>query len=338
MVEQDAPGVRRLERLVERVAPRDPVRWEARPPLKRGRLVSRSRADQLRATVRQLGLAVGHEGMPERCGRSVKALLAPHSIDAFLELASEGEFRDRRNPAAIGRPLSWSTLATLRDCLVILGEEAGVEMVVPRVYRQRLDLAPVAGAEQLELLYGRLVGSVPADATMARSLACAGMVLDSRMRSGDLVTRRVGHLHLDDDDGAWVDAVWHHQGSGRVREDQVPLRPGTVTALRRWLAFRADLVAGLQGSDHGMLWVTAAARARLVDGVYQTYEVGMPLGPWGMRRGFSTGMDRLNEVLASAWEGPGAWVPLPPRVEQWRRGVEWAQEQAAARGSSGRPR
>lgn len=327
VVEQDAPGVRRLERLVERVAPRDPVRWEARPPLKRGRLVSRSRADQLRATVRQLGLAVGHDEMPERCGRSAKALLAPRSIDAFLELASEGEFRDRRNPAAIGSPLSWSTLATLRDCLVILGEQAGIEVVVPRIYRERLDLAPVAGAEQLELLYGRLVGSVPADATMARSLACAGLVLDSRMRSGDLVTRRVEHVHLDEGD-AWVDAVWHHQGSGRVREDQVPLRPGTVTALRRWLGFREGLVAGLQGSDHGMLWVTAKARMHLVHGAYETYEAGMPLGPWGMRRGFSTGMDRLNEVLASQWEGPGPWVPLPPRVEQWRRGAEWAQEQA----------
>ncbi|MFJ6608250.1 hypothetical protein, partial [Streptomyces lydicus] len=231
MTEHRPRGIVRLENLVERVAPRDAGRWEGRPPLKRGRLVSTTRAYQLRATLRQLELAVGHEEMPEGCGRSVQALLAPDSVDVFLELASEGVFRDRRNPAAIGTPLSWSTLASLRDCLVILGEEAGVGVVVPRVYRQRLDLAPVAGQEQLELLYGRLTQSADAgtDALMARALACAGLVLDSRMRSGDLVTRRVQDVCLVEGD-AWVDAVWHHQGSGRRREARVPLRAGTVAA------------------------------------------------------------------------------------------------------------
>lgn len=334
MAEHRPRGIVRLENLVERVAPRDASLWERRPPLKRGRLVSKSRADQLRATLRQLELAVGHEGMPERCGRSVQALLAPESVDAFLELAWEGEFRDRRNFKDAGKTLSWSTLAMLRDCLVILGEEAGVEVVVPRVYRPSLDLAPVAGEDQLELLYRRLTQSVDAgtDALMARALACAGLVLDSRMRSGDLASRRVEHVHLDEEDGgAWVDAVWHHQGSGRRREEEVPLRSGTVAALRRWLAWRGQLVGGLHGPDHGMLWVTVEARTRLVDGEYQAYAAGMPLRPWGLRNGFSSGMRRLNEVLAVRWEGPGPWSPLPPRVEQWRRGVEWAQEQAAER-------
>ncbi|MFF3547023.1 hypothetical protein ACFYXD_34950 [Streptomyces platensis] len=321
----------RLENVVERVAPRDPGLWEVRPPLRRGRLVSRSRARQLRATLRQLELATGDSGMPERCGRSVQALLAPESVDAFLELASQGTFRDRRNPAAVGTPLSWSSLGMLRDCLVILGEEVGVEVTVPQVYRERLDLAPVAGQEQLELLYRRLVDADAAgSALMARSLACAGLVLDSRMRSGDLVTRRVEDVSLDEGD-PWVDAVWHRQGSGRRREERVPLRPGTVVALRRWLRVRERLVGGLEGADHGALWVTVHARARPVGGVYQTYEAGLPLRAQGLRMGFAKGMARLNEALAGRWEGPGPWVPLPARVEQWRRGVEWAQEQAAAR-------
>ncbi|MER6844875.1 hypothetical protein [Streptomyces platensis] len=335
MSEQRAPGVRRLEALVERVAPRDPVRWEARPSLRRGRQVSVSRARQLRATVKQLAAAVGHEGMPEGCGDSVKALLSPEAIDAFLELASEGAFRHPRMPADAGKPLSWSSLATLRDCLKILGEEAGVDVVVPQVYRQRLDLAPVPDAEQLGALYERIAvmaRSAPVDALMARALACMGVVLDTRMRSGDLVSRRLEHVGLDEGD-AWMDAVWHPQNASHrpVRQERVPLRPGTALALRRWLPFRQSLVDGLQGSDHGMLWVTAQARSRPVGDEWQTYEAGMPLGAWGVRAGFTRGMGRLNELLAAQWQGPGPWVALPSRIEAVRRGVEWLQEQEAGR-------
>lgn len=325
MTEQKPLAIRRLENVVERVAPRDRARWQARPALRRGRQVSQSRAYQLRATVRQLDLAVEHEGMPEGCGRSVQRLLGPQAVDAFLELASEGEFRDPDRPAMLGRPLSWSSLATLRDCVKILGEELEISVVVPRVYRQRLDLAPVADEDQLAAVYGRLV-QAPGDALMARALACAGLVLDSRMRSGDLVSRRVEHLHLDEV-GPWVDARWTSQGSGHVREDTAVLRAGTVVALRRWLRFRRQLVDGLEGSDHGMLWVTVRATEQHGRG---TYAAGMPLGPRGLRVGFSSGMERLSEVLAARWEGPGPWTPLPSRVEQWRRGVEWAQEQEAA--------
>ncbi|MFE1767299.1 hypothetical protein ACFW81_24155 [Streptomyces angustmyceticus] len=334
MTEQRPLAIRRLENVVERVAPRDPDRWEARPPLRRGRLVSGPRARQLRATVRQLALAVEHEGMPDGCGRSVQRLLAPRSVDAFLELASAGAFRDPDKVALLGKPLPWSTLGMLRDCLVILGEEAGVDVVVPRVYRQRLDLAPVADERQLEAVYGRLVawsGDAPLDALMARAMACAGLVLDSRMRSGDVASRRVEHLHLGEGD-AWVEGAWTSQGSGHRREGPAVLSSGTVAALRRWLRFRDRLVAGLEGADHGMLWVTVQRMGRLVGGVGQTYEAGLPLRPQGLRMGFSSGMERLNDVLASRWEGPGPWAPLPLRVEQWRRGVEWAQEQAAERG------
>ena len=323
----------RLENVVERVAPRDPGLWEVRPALKRGRLVSTPRAYQLRATVRQLALAVGHEDMPEGCGRSVQRLLAPAAVDTFLELASEGAFRDPDRQALLGKPLSWSGLATLRDCLKILGEEVGVDVVVPRVYRERLDLAPVADQEQLDAVYERLVSSGDAgvDAAMARSMACAGLVLDSRMRSGDLASRRVEHLHLDEGD-PWVEAVWTSQGDGRRRVGEMPLRPGAVAALRRWLRFREGLVAGLEGSDHGMLWVTVKAMpSRSAGGEVVTYAAGMPLQRRGLRVGFSVGMERLNEVLASRWVGPGVWAPLPSRVEQWRRGAEWAQEQATER-------
>lgn len=331
MTERQAPAIRRLEALVERVAPRDPAEWEGRPPLlKRGRLVSSSRARQLRATLKQLDMATQHEGMPDGCGRAVEELLSAEAVDVFLELASLGEFRDVRQPALAGRPLPWSTRAMLRDCLVILGEEAGVAVVAPRVYRERLDLAPVAGGDQLAAVYERLVltvGDAPVDALMARSLACAGLVLDSRMRSGDLAALRVEHVHLEDAAGPWVEAVWTPQGPGRRRSGEAVLSKGTAAAIRRWLPFRDRLVGGLEGSDHGMLWVTVKARGRPVGGVYQTYEAGLPLRAQGLGMGFASGMRRLDAVLAARWRGPGPWVPLPLRVEQWRRGAEWAQEQ-----------
>ncbi|MEU8682963.1 hypothetical protein [Streptomyces sp. NPDC048611] len=337
MAEQKARAVVRLENLVQRVAPRDANRWEARPPLKRGRLVSASRALQLRATVKQLGVAVGHEEMPEGCGRSVQRLLAPEAIDVFLELAAEGAFRDPDKPALAGRPLSWSSLATLRDCLVILGEEVGIVVVVPRIYRQRLDLAPVPSSVQLDALYERVVAmarSAPVDAVMARALAVTGLVLDTRMRSGDVWSRRLEHLSVDDGGDAWVDAVWHAQNAAHlpVREERVPLRPGTAVAVRRWLQFRQVLVDQLEGSDHGALWVsTRSAQVPVSGGGWVTHLAGMPLSVRWLTTGFVRGMESLNAVLRPRWEGPGEWEPLPTRIEALRRGVEWAQEQAAGR-------
>lgn len=337
MSEHRPRGIVRLENLVERVAPRDAGLWERRPALRRGRLVSKSRALQLRATLKQLDLAVGHEGMPEGCGRSVQRLLSPEAIDVFLELASEGAFRDPDKAALAGRPLSWSSLATLRDCLVILGEEAGVEVVVPQVWRHNQDLAPVPSSVQLDALYERMVAmarSAPVDAMMARALALTGLVLDTRMRSGDLWSRRLEHLGLEDEHDAWIDAVWHVQNASHlpVRQEQVPLRAGTVVAVRRWLRFRRALVDQLEGSDHGALWVaTQSGPVPAPGGGWVTHQAGMPISVRRLTTGFSRGMESLNEALRARWEGPEPWEALPTRIEALRRGVEWAQEQAAER-------
>ena len=337
VAEQRLRAVVRLENVVERVAPRDKNRWGERPALRRGGQVSETRARQLRSTVNQLAAAVGHEEMPEDCGKSVQRLLAPEAVDAFLELAADGTFRPASKPALLGRSLSWSSLATLRDCLKILGEESGVKVVVPRVWRPtEADLAAVPSPEQLAALYERIVvmsRSAPVDASMARAVACMGVVLDTRMASGDLTSRRLEHLDLEGAQGPEMLAVWHRQNASHLPavEKRVVLRPGTVAALRRWLVFRQKLVDGLQGSDHGKLWVTVKRMGRTVDGEPQTYEAGMPLQAWGLRYGFARGMERLDEVLSSRWEGPGSWEPLPTRIERLRRGAEWAQEQEAAR-------
>ncbi|MFG2532810.1 hypothetical protein [Streptomyces sp. NPDC048516] len=326
MTEQQAPAVRRLEALVERVAPRDPARWEARPPLRRGRQVSVSRARQLRATVKQLAAAVEHEGMPEGCGRSAKRLLSPQAVDAFLELAGEGVFRDPRKPGLVGTPLSWPSRATLRDCLKILGEEADVAVVLPRVARE-------SGAErvserQAAAVYRKLAdwaARSPADAQSARALAVVGVILDTGMQTGAMVSRTLDDLELEP---GRIRAVYHTQNAAHlpIVEATLPLRPGTVEALRQWLGFRDGLVAGLEGSDHGALWVTVAATTTGYgeDGEPLTYEAGMPLRAWGFREGHQRAIERLNAVLAGQWEQAelGPWVPLPTTPEALRRAVD----------------
>nr|WSX25614.1 site-specific integrase [Streptomyces tubercidicus] len=325
MTEQDAPGVRRLERLVEKVAPRDPARWEARPPLKRGRLVSRSRADQLRATVRQLGLAVRHEEMPEGCGQSVEALLSPHSIDAFLELASGGTFRDPDKPALLGKALSWSSLATLRDCLVILGEEADVEVVVPSVWRQPAGQVP--SEKQAAAVYRRVAGmaaGAPLDPLLARTVAVVGMILDTGMQTGALLSRQLSDVDLE---AGTVRAVYRTQNATHrpAVEAVLPLREGAVVAVQRWLGFRRALIDALEGADHGALWVTVQASTKPgADGDPVTYEAGMPLGPNGFRAAHASAMEQLNAVLAGRWDqsSQGPWLPLPLTPEGLRRAVD----------------
>ncbi|MFD7922569.1 hypothetical protein ACFV3R_25495 [Streptomyces sp. NPDC059740] len=320
MSEQRSRGVVRLERLVERVAPRDPAAWEQRPPLRRGRQVSSSRARQLRATVAQLALAVEREEMPERSGRSVQALLAPKAIDVVFELAEQGLLRSASKPKALGKPLSWSALGTLRDCLVILGEEAGVEVVVPRVYRERQALKPVPAPEQTAEAYRRLAdwaAGRPEDARSARTLAMVAVILDTGMQSGGMLSRRVEHLDLEE--GSIVASYWPQNAAFEEPVvARVGLRPGTLAAVRSWLRFRRQYVERLEGSDHGALWVT-------VHPVMSAgWAAGMPLRRDGFRGGFRGGVERLNAVLARQWDASvrGPWVPLPTRSEQLRRSVD----------------
>lgn len=318
-----APSIRQLDALVERVAPRSEAAWEVRPPLKRGRLVSSSRALQLRATVRQLERAIGRPEMPDGAAGSVSVLLGPEGVDAFLELAAAGELRDPARARQASGPLPWSSIGTTRDCLGILGEEAGVEMLLPRVWRPTAK-APVTPA-QAAALYRRMAdmaASAPLDALLARTLAVVGVALDTGMSSGDMVARRLEDMNVD---GGVLRASWHRQNGAHLPavEEVVRLREGTVVAVRRWLRFRRDLVGALEGADPGALWVTVVPASRdFADGRSQLYPKGMPLRQWGFGAAYRSGVARLNEVMAGQWDGDGPWEPLPRRFEQLVRAVE----------------
>jgi transposase/integrase len=319
--QQVPPSVRELWAVVDRLAPRDEVAWEGRPALRRGRLVSRSRALQLRTTMAHLERAVGRPEMPEGAAGSVRVLLGPEGADAFLELAAAGELR----APGTGRSgeLSWSSVAALRDCLAILGEEAGVEMLLPRVWRPQAK--PPVTPGQAAALYRRMAdmaASAPLDALLARTLAVVGVALDSGMPSGDMVARRLADVDLE---AGTVRGAWHRQNATHlpVPEETVRLREGTVVALGQWLRFRQQLVDGLEGSDPGALWVTTHPVTRdFADGRSELYPKGMPLGQWGFGAAYRSGVARLNAVMAGRWDGDGPWAPLPLRFEQLVRAVE----------------
>lgn len=333
------PSIGALWALVDRVAPREVQAWEGRAVLRRGRRVSASRALQLRAAVRTLERAVAREEMPEGAGGDLGVLLSPEGVDVVLELARDGHLRDPELKPLRGRKLSDASLGSLRDCLKILGEEAGVEVLLPQVWRpQPKHLSRPMTARQAAALYRRLAdmaAAAPLEPGPARTLACVGVILDTGMRQGDMLARRVG----DVDVGAGTIRVSHHAQNAAHRgpvEGVARLREGTVVALKRWLAHRAELVGRLEGSDPGALWVSVRARGQKVPDAeeWRLYPAGEPLGPRGYVLGFQSGVDRLNTLLAGSWEGPGRWRPLPRRPEQLRRAVEAEVEQVEGAGDS----
>ncbi|GAA0500686.1 hypothetical protein [Streptomyces olivaceiscleroticus] len=314
-------AVQVLANVVERVAPRDPEAWAARPALKRGVEVSAARARQLRFTVRQLASAVGHADMPPGCGESLQVLLSAEGVDTFLDLAADGTFRDAARPALLGRPLSWNALASLRDCVKILAEETDIEVRLPRI--EGMVRGPQITPAQAAALYRRLADQAAANPQrpfVARTLAAVAVILDTGMQTGDMVTRRLEHLDLET---GTLECLYRPQNFPEAEgvTAVLPLREGTVIALKGWLEHRQRLVDALEGQDPEALWVTVKPSPRS-DG--SSYEAGLPLLERGFRRAHRRGVSRLNELLAGAWDEAtrGPWRPLPTTPEALRRVVD----------------
>lgn len=81
--------------------------------------------------------------------------------------------------------------------------------------------------------------------TALRTAAVAALVADTGQGVPELASLKVGALHLDADE-PHVDIA---------DGDPVPLSNATVSILSRWLSARAALIAELQGSDPGHLWI-----------------------------------------------------------------------------------
>jgi len=208
--------------------------------------------------------AAGHVAVENGAGGSatVDDALAPQltagdlmdgdRAGAWLADAAAGKTRTRntsRGPDAAAYPNSMRVrIDSVNAFAEFLGEPA------------RLDRQPPARGYQLtpgdtEALLHDLTVKRPIHAnamTALRTAAVAALVADTGRGVPELANLNVSALHLDGS-----------EPRADVGGEPVPLTQATVNILTRWLAARASIVAELEGSDPGHLWIpTKPGRAR----------------------------------------------------------------------------
>jgi integrase len=183
---------------------------------------------------------------------TVGDLMEADRAAAWLADAAAGKTRTRntsRGPDAAAYPNSMRVrVDSVNAFAEFLGEPG------------RLDRQPPARGYELtpgdtEALLHDLTVKRPIHAnamTALRTAAVAALVADTGRGVPELADLNISALHLDGDEPR-VD----------VEGESVPLTQATVHILTRWLAARAAIVADLEGSDPGHLWVpTKPGRAR----------------------------------------------------------------------------
>ena len=193
----------------------------------------------------------------EQDGTAGRPLTAGDLMDgdrtaAWLADAAAGKTRTRntsRGPEAAAYPNSMRVrVDSVNAFAEFLGEPG------------RLDRQPPARGYQLtpgdtEALLHDLTVKRPIHAnamTALRTAAVAALVADTGRGVPELADLNVSALHLDGD-----------EPRADVDGESVPLTQATVHILTRWLAARASIVADLEGSDPGHLWIpTKPGRAR----------------------------------------------------------------------------
>ena len=179
-------------------------------------------------------------------------MMRPARAAAWLADAAAGRTRTRntaRGPEAEASPNSMRARAVTWNAFA---EYLGLP--------DRLDPAPPADGYRLsvsdtERLVHDLSVRRPVHAnamTALRTAAMAALVADTNLGVPDLAGLKTGALHLSGE-----------RPHVTLGEETCPLDPATVHILSRWLSARAVLIAELEGSDPGHLWIpTKPGRAR----------------------------------------------------------------------------
>ena len=176
-------------------------------------------------------------------GVSAEELMDPQRARAWLADAAAGRTRTRntlRGPEAAAYP---NSMRVRIDSYHVFAEFLGLP--------DRLDGQPPAGGDFLtpaeaDLLLRNLAARRPVYAnavTSLRTAAVAALVADTGRGVPELAGLRIGAVHLS--------------GEARVElgDGPYPLRGMTVQVLSRWLDARAAIIAELEGSDPGHLWI-----------------------------------------------------------------------------------
>ena len=175
---------------------------------------------------------------------TARELLEPERTAAWLADAAEGKTRTRntlRGPDAAAYPNSMRVRAdTVNAFAEFLGESGRVDRQAPaRGYH----LTP----GDTERLLHELTVKRPIHAnamTALRTAAVAAVIADTGHGVPEIADLKLSALHLDGD-----------EARAEIDGESYPLTGSTVHILTRWLAARASLVAELEGSDPGYLWI-----------------------------------------------------------------------------------
>jgi len=202
--------------------------------------------------------AADGSGNPDEPGGAVEPRLTAGDLmdgrraAAWLADAAAGRTRTRgtsRGPEAAAYPNSMRVrIDSVNAFAEFLGEPARLDRQPPA---RGFELAP----GDTEALLHDLTVRRPIHAnamTALRTAAVAALVADSGRGVPELANLNLSALHLDGD-----------APQADVDGESVPLTQATVHILTRWLAARASIVAELEGSDPGHLWIpTKPGRAR----------------------------------------------------------------------------
>jgi len=176
-------------------------------------------------------------------GLTVRELMEPARADAWFADAAEGKTRTRTAIPGREAAAQPNSMRVRADSYNAFAEFLGLP--------DRRDGLPTAPGYRLtpadtERLLHDLAVRRPIfanAATALRTAAVAALVADTDRTVPELAHLKVRALHLDED--ARVD----------LADGPCPLSASTVQILSRWLVTRAAIIAELEGSDPGHLWI-----------------------------------------------------------------------------------
>ena len=183
------------------------------------------------------------EQAADATGISVGELMDPARAAAWLTDASAGKTRTRNSlygPVAAAYSNSMRVRVDSYNAFAeFLGRPGRLDSQAPA---SGFSLTPADTERLLHDLSVRRPVHANA-ATALRTVAVAALVADTGRGVPELARLRLGALHLD--------------GAAHVElgDESCPLGGATVQILNRWLLARAEIIAELEGSDPGHLWI-----------------------------------------------------------------------------------
>jgi hypothetical protein len=226
---------------------------------------------------------------------AVSELMDPTCVDAWLSAAAAGKTRTRNT---LRGPDAAAYSNSMRVRIDSYNAFAEFLCLSDRHESQRPAWGYYLTPADTERLLHDLTVRRPVYANVATSLrtaAVAALVADTSRTVPELARLKVSALHLD--------------GKARVElaDGSCPLGNSTVQILNRWLDVRAAIIAELEGSDPGHLWIpTKPGRPR---GGQEPVKPG--LTPAAVRTLHAAHRSLVSQVLGTPLR-PGAFRAVSP--------------------------